>query len=121
MIEFDTKTSTSIPPEGNKTPVLKKEDISYFFENHFKKDVDEFLIYKKNNFKSPNKELLFDFLNKFENFIKTENTEDNNQIIHLIFENIKNCFKIIENKELIPDNKKMIPFFVSFIISKFFS
>lgn len=121
MIEFDTKTSTSIPPEGERAPMITKEDILLFFDNHFKKDVDEFLIYKKNNFKSPNKELLMDFLNKFENFIKTENTEENNQIIHLIFENIKNCFKIIETKELIPENKKMMPFFVSFIISKFFS
>ena len=121
MIDFDTKISTSIPPEGIATSLLKKEDILSFFENHFKKDVDEYLIYKKTNFKSPNKELLFDFLNKFENFIKTENKEDNNQSIHLIFENVRNCFKIIENDELIPENKKMVSFFVSFMISKFFS
>ena len=119
MIEFDIKTSTSIPPEGDRSPMIKQEDISSYFENHFKRDIEEFLIYKKNNFKTPNKELLFDFLNKFENFIKTENVESDNQIIHLIFENIKNCFKIIENKELMPDNKKMMPFFVAFIISKF--
>jgi hypothetical protein len=119
MIEFDIKTSTSIPPEGDRSPVIKYEDISFYFENLFKRDIEEFLIYKKNNFKNPNKELLFDFLNKFENFIKTENGENDNHIIHLVFENIKNCFKIIENKELIPNNKKMMPFFVSFIISKF--
>jgi K+/H+ antiporter YhaU regulatory subunit KhtT len=119
MIEFDISKNTSILPEGSEKFLPKKEDIEYFFENYFKKDVDSYLIYKKNSFKTPNREVLFEFLNKFESFIKSENNEDNNQNVHLIFENISNCFKILENNKMLPEEKKMMSFFISFVISKF--
>ena len=80
------------------------------------------MIYKKNQFKNPNREVLMDFLNKFESFLKSENQkEENDQIIDLAFQNIKNSFKILEESKKTIDNEKTMAFFVSFIISKFLS
>jgi len=80
------------------------------------------MIYKKNQFKNPNREVLMDFLNKFESFLKSENQkEENDQIIDLAFQNVKNSFKILEESKKTIDNEKTMAFFVSFIISKFLS
>jgi hypothetical protein len=80
------------------------------------------MIYKKNQFNNPNKEVLMDFLSKFESFLKSENMkEDGDQIIDLAFQNIKNSFKILEESKKSIDNEKVMAFFVSFITSKFLS
>ncbi len=122
MIEFDKIVGSEIPPEDNRTNIPKDNEVKAFFENHFKKDVDEFLIYKKNQFKNPNKEILNDFINKLESFIKSETKDaDTHNFISLIFKNISNNMKMLEERKCIPENKKNLSFFTSFIISKFFS
>jgi hypothetical protein len=121
MIEFE-EIQSPIPPENTQTLLPKKEDVKLFFDSHFKKNFEEYLVYKKNQFNNPNKEILKDFVSKFENFIKQENKKDeNNQIINLIFQNISNNIKLLEEQKCLPDNDKIMAFLTSFTISKFFS
>jgi hypothetical protein len=122
MIEFDQKLGSEIPPEDSRIKIPEEEEVKKFFENFFKKNVDEFLIYKKNQFKNPNKEVMNDFINKFEGFIKGENKNaDLDNFINIVFKSINNNIKMLEDRKCIPDNKKILAFFTSFIISKFFS
>ena len=122
MIEFDKVNGSDINPEGDNTYVPSEKEVKLFFEKHFKKNVDEYLIYKKNQFKNPNKETLKDFLNKLENFIKVENVkEEHGQLIDLLFNNIHSNIKIMENAGCLPDNKKILSFLTSFTVSKFFT
>lgn len=122
MIDFDKKIGSEIPPEDSRIKIPEEQEVKVFFENFFKKNVDEFLIYKKNQFKNPNKEILNDFVNKFESFIKDENKNpEMDSFINLVFKNIYNSIKILEDRKCIPDNKKSLSFFTSFILSKFFS
>jgi hypothetical protein len=91
-------------------------------EDYFKKNVEEYLIYKKNQFKNPNKEIVKDFFVKFESFVKDDNKNDDlNQMIKLLFENIICNIKILNDRGCLPENNKIKSFFISFIISKFFS
>lgn len=122
MIEFEEKKGSNISPEDTGVNLPTSKEVELFFENYFKKNVDEYLIYKKNNFKNPNKELIKDFIIKFENFVKTENKEkDMGQLIDLLFNNMLNNIKILEDAKCLPDDKRLMSFFVSFVISKFFS
>lgn len=122
MIEFDTIKGGGISPEGNNERIPSQKEVELFFEMHFKKDVEDYLIYKKNKFKNPNKETLKDFISKLENFVKSENKNDeNSQLVDLLFTNIQNNIKILDNLKCLPDNKKILSFLTSFTISKFFT
>ena len=122
MIEFKKKESSSIPPEVTSREIVKKEDVLYFFEQLCKKDVEEYMTFKKNSFKNQNLDIIKDFLNKFENFMKDENSnKDNKEIINIIFNNIKNNIKVLEQLEMIPKENKNNAFFTSFISSRLFS
>ena len=122
MIEFEEVKGSNISPETSEASLPDDNTVKLFFESKFKKNVDQYMIYKKNQFKNPNREVLMDFLNKFESFLKSENQkEENDQIIDLAFQNIKNSFKILEESKKTIDNEKTMAFFVSFIISKFLS
>ena len=122
MIEFKKKESSSIPPEVTSREIVKKEDVLYFFEQLCKKDVEEYMVFKKNSFKNQNLDIIKDFLNKFENFMKDENSnKDNKEIINIIFNNIKNNIKVLEQLEMIPKENKNNAFFTSFISSRLFS
>ena len=121
MIEFDKKEGTSIPPESTEKPLPTKEDVQRFFDAHFKKDVDDYLIYKKNQFKSPNVEIIKDFNSKLESFIKSESKDDKQNFINLIFKNIAINIKMLEETSTLPDDKKVRAFLFSFLVSKFFS
>lgn len=122
MIEFNEIKGSNISPENSQASIPDEKDVKLFFESKFKKNVDQYMIYKKNQFKNPNKEVLMDFLNKFESFIKSENQkEDNDQIVDLVFQNIKNSFKMLEESKKTIDNEKTMAFFVSFVVSKFLS
>jgi len=122
MIEFEEVKGSNISPETSEASLPDDKTVKLFFESKFKKNVDQYMIYKKNQFKNPNREVLMDFLNKFESFLKSENQkEENDQIIDLAFQNIKNSFKILEESKKTIDNEKTMAFFVSFIISKFLS
>ncbi len=122
MIEFEKKVGSEIPPEDAKKNLPSEEDVKNFFEVFFKKDVDQFLIYKKNQFKNPNKDVLNDFIVKLESFIKEDIKNDEfGNIINLIFKNISNDLKILDGIKCVPENKNVLSFFVSFAISKFFS
>lgn len=121
MIEFEEKKS-SIPPEGTDVNLPDKKSVKLFFENHFKKNIEEYLVYKKNQYNNPNKEILKDFVSKFENFVKQENTNtENDTFINLIFQNIETSIKLLEQQNCLPNNEKSMAFFTSFMISKFFS
>lgn len=122
MIEFDIQKNSGIPPESSAMNLPKKEDILLYFENHFKKNVDQYMIYKKNQFKSPNRDIIDDFIGKLENFVKGENKdEDKQQTINLIMENFKNSLKLLKECKSLPDNDKFNAFFVSFVLSKILS
>lgn len=122
MIEFEEKKGSLISPENSQIKLPSTQEVELFFEDYFKKNVDEYLIYKKNQFKNPNKEIIKDFFIKFESFIKDENkNSESNQIIKLLFESMMCSIKILNDRECLPENKKVMSFFVSFIISKFFS
>ena len=122
MIEFEKKESSSIPPEVTSREIVKKEDVLYFFEQLCKKDVEEYMVFKKNSFKNQNLDIIKDFLNKLENFIKDENSnKDNKEIINIIFNSIKNNIKVLEQLEMIPKENKNNAFFTSFISSRLFS
>jgi hypothetical protein len=122
MIEFNEIKGSIISPENTEANLPDSKMIKLFFESKFKKNVDQYMIYKKNQFNNPNKEILMDFLIKFEDFLKNENVkEENDQIIDLIFQNIKNSFKILDESGKNVDNEKVMAFFVSFIISKVLS
>jgi hypothetical protein len=122
MIEFSEIKGSGISPENTELNLPDSKAVKLFFESKFKKNVDQYMIYKKNQFNNPNKEILMDFLSKFESFFKSENMkEENDQIIDLVFQNIKNSFKILEESKKNIDNEKVTAFFVSFIISKFLS
>jgi hypothetical protein len=122
MIEFNEIKGSIISPENTEANLPDSKMVKLFFESKFKKNVDQYMIYKKNQFNNPNKEILMDFLIKFEDFLKNENVkEENDQIIDLIFQNIKNSFKILDESGKNVDNEKVMAFFVSFIISKVLS
>ena len=122
MIDFETKIGSSITPVDENIKLPSKDEVKLFFENFFKKNVEEFLIYKKSQFRNPNKEVLNDFVSKFESFIKQQNNNEDLQVlIKLTFDNINNSLKVLEDRQCIPDNQKMLAFFISFIISKFFN
>jgi len=122
MIEFEEKKGSDISPQDTGIKLPTSKEVELFFEDYFKKNVDEYLIYKKNHFKNPNKELIKDFIIKFESFVKSENKEKNmSQLIDLLFNNMINNIKILEDVKCLPDDKKLMSFFVSFVVSKFFS
>lgn len=122
MIEFEEKKGSSISPENTGIEIPSSEEVKIFFEEHFKKNIEEYLIYKKNQFKNPNKEIVKDFFVKFESFVKSENkNEDLNQTIKLLFENMMSVIKILNDRGCLPDDRKIMSFFMSFITSKFFS
>lgn len=121
MIDFEQKSGSSIPPEPTETKLPTEKEVLEFFDAYFKKDVDNFLIYKKNKFKSLNTEIVKDFFSKFESFVRSECKEDKGEIIKLIFSNFTNSLRLLETQEILPNDKKMICFFMSFVLSKFFS
>ena len=122
MIEFDSIKGSDISPEGENVRIPSEKEVELFFEMHFKKNVEDYLIYKKNKFKNPNKEILKDFVSKLENFIKDENkNDDNSYLIDLLFTNIQTNIKILDNLKCLPDNKKILSFLTSFTASKFFT
>ena len=121
MIEFDKKEGTSIPAESTEKPLPTKEDVQRFFEMSFKKDVDDYLIYKKNQFRSPNVEIIKDFISKLESFVKNEVKDEKQNFVDLVFKNIEINIKMLEKTDILPDDKKMRAFLFSFLISKFFS
>ncbi len=122
MIEFDVHKNTGIGPERSEADLPKADDIKFFFESHFKKNVDQYMIFKKNQFKNPNKEFMNDFINKLESFIKQENKDEaKQQSINLTFDILKNSIKLLMESNSLPDNDKVKAFFVSFVLSKFFS
>jgi hypothetical protein len=122
MIEFKKTESSSIPPEVTSREIVKKEDVLYFFEQLCKKDVEEYMVFKKNSFKNQNLDIIKDFLNKFENFVKDENSnKDNKEIINIVFNSIKNNIKVLEQLEMVPKENKNKAFFTSFISSRLFS
>jgi hypothetical protein len=122
MIEFEEKKGSPISPEDTGVKLPSTQEVELFFEDYFKKNVEEYLIYKKNQFKNPNKEIVKDFFVKFESFVKDENKNDDlNQMIKLLFENIICNIKILNDRGCLPENKKIMSFFISFITSKFFS
>jgi len=122
MIEFDSIKGSDISPEGDNVRIPSEKEVELFFEMHFKKNVEDYLIYKKNKFKNPNKEILKDFVSKLENFIKDENkNDDNSYLIDLLFTNIQTNIKILDNLKCLPDNKKILSFLTSFTASKFFT
>jgi hypothetical protein len=121
MIDFKKREGSDIPPEDTKTKIPSKEEVQRFFEEHFKKNVDEYVIYKKNQFKNPNKEIIKDLMYKLESFIKSESSEENGELIKLIFSNIQNNIQILINQNLLPKNEKNVSFLTSFLSSKFFS
>lgn len=121
MIEFEKKEGSSIPPEKTELSLPTKEEVKQYFESHFKKDVDDYLIYKKNQFKNPTTEVIWDFISKLENFVKSEVPDDKKNFVDLIFKNIQTDFKMLEETSTLPNNKKMKAFIFSFLVSKFFS
>jgi hypothetical protein len=122
MIDFKKNENTSILPENSSREMPKKEDVVYFLEQLCKNNVDEYMIFKKNSFKNQNLELIKDFFNKFENYIKDENSNnDNKEVISTVFNNIKNNIKILEYLEMIPKENKNRAFIMSFISSRLFS
>lgn len=121
MIEYSEIKGTNIPPESSEKPLPSKEDVLRYFESFFKRDVDSYMIYKKNNFNNKISDVLKDFVLKLENLIKEQNKkEEMKENINLLFCNIENCLKILGNEGLIPDDKKMISFLMSYSLSKFF-
>jgi hypothetical protein len=63
-----------------------------------------------------------DFINKLESFIKQENKDEaKQQSINLTFDILKNSIKLLMESNSLPDNDKVKAFFVSFVLSKFFS
>lgn len=122
MIDFKETKNNSIPPENTSKKLPEKEDVANFFEQFCKKNVEEYLIFKKNSFKNQNLEILKDFFNKLENYIKDENlNNDKKEIIAILFNNIRNNMKILEFLELIPKENKNEAFIISFISSRLFS
>ncbi len=121
MIEFEKRAGSNIPPETTESSLPSKEDVMKFFENHFKKNVDDYLIYKKNQFKSPSTDVIPDFVSKLEAFIKSQAPEDKQNVVTLIFKNIQNDIKMLEETSTLPPNDKMKAFVFSFLVSKFFS
>jgi hypothetical protein len=121
MIEFEEREGSSIPPEATEASLPSKEDVQKFFESYFKKNVDDYLIYKKNQFKSPSTDVIPDFFSKLEAFIKSQAPEDKQNVVTLIFKNIQNDIKMLEETSTLPSNDKMKAFVFSFLVSKFFS
>ena len=64
MIEFEEVKGSNISPETSEASLPDDKTVKLFFESKFKKNVDQYMIYKKNQFKNPNREVLMDFLNK---------------------------------------------------------
>jgi len=121
MIEFKKTDSSSIPPEITSREIVKNEDVLYFFEQLCKKNVEDYMVFKKNSFKNQNLDIIKDFLNKFENFIKDESSnKDNKEVVNIIFNNIKNNIKILEHLEMLPKDNKNKAFLLSFVSSRLF-
>jgi hypothetical protein len=121
MIEFEERKGSNIPPETTETSLPSKEDVQKFFEFHFKKNVEDYLIYKKNQFKNPTTDVMPDFVSKLEAFIKSQAPEDKQNVVTLVFKNIRNDFKMLEETSTFPSNDKIKAFVFSFLVSKFFS
>ena len=121
MIDFDIKQGSQIPPESTEMSLPNKEEVKKFFEAYFKKDVDDYLIYKKNQFKSSSIDTIKDFISKLENFIKSEAPENEQNFVDLVFKNMETDIKLLEDASILPDDKKMRAFVLSFLVSKFFS
>lgn len=121
MIEFENKQASSIPPETTETTLPSKEEVQRFFEAFFKKDVDDYLIYKKNQFKNPTTEIIHDFISKLESFVKSEVSEDKQNFVDLVFKNMRTNIKLLEGSSTLPNDKKMRAFVFSFLASKFLS
>ena len=122
MIEFKEIEGTSIPAGDVSKKIPSKDEVELFFEHYFKQDVDLFSIYKKNKFKNPNREVVNDFIEKISSFIKSQNEDEkSNEFIDIVFKSIALNIKLLENRGCLPNDKKTLAFFTSFIISKFFS
>lgn len=121
MIEFENKQGSSIPPESTETTLPKKEEVQKFFEAYFKKDLENYLIYKKNQFKNPTTEIIHDFISKLESFVKSEAVEEKQNFVNLVFKNIETNIKLLEESSALPNDKKMRAFVFSFLASKFLS
>jgi hypothetical protein len=122
MIEFKEHNNTIILPEGEVNDVPKKEQVKMFFDAFFKDKIEQYLVYKKNQFKNPNRDILDDFLLKFDDFVKNENKEESNkQTVNLIFQNLKCSFDLLKECKVLPDNDRMVAFFIAFMVSKIFS
>lgn len=121
MIEFEQREGSNIPPETTEASLPSKEDVQKFFESYFKKNVEDYLIYKKNQFKNPTTDIIVDLISKMESFIKSQVPAEKQNIANLVFKNIQNDFKILEETSTLPSNDKMKAFVFSFLVSKFFS
>jgi hypothetical protein len=121
MIEFENKQASAIPPETTESTLPSKEEVQRFFEAFFKKDVDDYLIYKKNQFKNPTTEVIDDFISKLESFVKTETPENKQNFVNLVFKNMRTNIKLLEESSALPNDKKMRAFVFSFLVSKFLS
>jgi hypothetical protein len=121
MIEFENKQGTAIPPEATETTLPSKEEVQKFFEAFFKKDVDDYLIYKKNQFRNPTTDTLDDFISKLESFVKSEAPEEKQNFVNLVFKNIVTNIKLLEESSALPNDKKIRAFVFSFLVSKFLS
>lgn len=121
MIDFEIKQGSQIPPESTEIKLPNKEEVQKFFEIYFKKNVDDYLIYKKNQFKSSSIDTIKDFISKLENFVKSEAPENKQNFVNLVFKNIETNIKLLEDSSILPDDKKMRAFVFSFLVSKFFA
>jgi hypothetical protein len=121
MIEFNERGGSNIPPESTETNLPSKEDVIRYFDSYFKKNIESYLIYKKNQFKNPTTDIIYDFVSKLEDFVKSETSTDKQNIVSLVFKNIQNDIKILEETSTLTSNDKMKAFVFSFLVSKFFS
>lgn len=122
MIDFEKKEGSPIPPISTEIKLPEKDQVALFFENFCKSDVEQYSIFKKNSFKNLNMDVLKDFLNKLESFIKDENVKnDNKEVINIVFQNIRNNMKVLEFLNMIPNENKNKAFLASFISSRLLS
>lgn len=122
MIDFNKNQGSGIPPVSTDIKIPSKEEVVLFFENFCKKDLEAYLIYKKNNFKSSSMETFKDFFNKLEIFIRDENNKnENKEVLKYVFDIINSNLKLLEHLQLVPSENKTKAFLTSFISSKLLS